>query len=472
LPGEPTAVALALDLGTTRVKAARVDARGCLFDLAAVAAPVPAGDGAVREVDPAAYRAAAEEALDRVAAGTAGDLPVGIASQRSSFLLWERDGGRPVTPIVSWQDRRAAAWCDRRRERGPDLAARTGLLLSPHYLGPKLASMLEADPDLRARAESGELRAGTLDAWLGETWGGDAGFRTDPTMAARTLLVELGVADWSDALLEETGVPRALLPVVGRSEADPVALPGRGRLTASLADQAAGLLAATGGGPRLLVNLGTGCFVLVPTGEAPRPTPGYLAGPCLAPADGPARYALEGTVNAGGAEADRHAPGPTDCPARDPAPDAFCLPDAAGVGAPYWRPEMSRVLSPAARALDDAGRRRVVLEGLLFRVRGILEDLGGAEADAVLLAGGLARDPFVAEGLAACLDRPIVRLDDPESTLAGAGRLAAGVLDLAGAGSGGDAGETIEPADRSGWLRGKYERWREWLPSALAGEEA
>jgi glycerol kinase len=457
----PVGLSIALDLGSTSIKAARLDQEGRLCDLASEASPPLAGEGVVREADPHAYLRGAESVLTRVGRGDT-SLPIGIASQRSSFVLWDRSSGEPVTPLVSWQDRRADAWCRAHAGIEDRIRERSGLLLSPHYVGPKLAAMLEADATLRRRIDSGQLVLGTLETWLVWQWTTGETHRTDPTMAARTLLYDLEAGGWSDDLFATFGLPPGIAAAVAPTMGLTVELPRLGPLAATIADQASGLVAAAGDETDVaLVNFGTGCFVLRATGEHATRRPGYLTGPVLAIQGRSPQYALEGTINGGGSVADRFGAGPTELPGRDPAPDAFCLPDSAGVGAPHWRPAGGFRLSAAADDLPGPEKRRVVLEGLLFRVREILQDLfEETPPRSVLLVGGLARDPFVAQGLAACLGREVRVLDQPEGTLLGAAKLAAGIL------TADHRGRRVEPG-RGGWLAAKYERWREWLPSAL-----
>lgn len=458
--------ALALDLGTTSVKLAALGADGRLGPPTSMPAQKPAGEGLVREVDVEVYRAAAEALLRAAPA-----LPLGIASQRSSCVLFERDSGRPRTPLISWQDRRAAAWCHRHRDLEQELFALTGLPLSAHYAGPKLAVLCERDAGLRSGLASGELLFGTLETYLAWHWS-DGEHLTDLSMAARTQLVELGTGAWSPRLLELFGVPHAALPTIAPTAGRDTRLASGQTLVASLADQASGLLAVVGpereaASPDTLVNLGTGAFVLRATGSAQPRQPGYLTGPVLGHADGSAHFALEGTINGGGATVDAMGPGPTDLPAADPTPEAFCLPDENGVGAPHWRPEVGLQLSPSARELAPAGRRRSALEGLVFRVREICDDLGPESAtQPVLLSGGLTHEPFLAPALAACLGREVHVLLEEQTTLLGAARLAAGLS----AGSGGAPAPRVRvvtpPADAA-WLRAKYGRWRSWLGELL-----
>ena len=443
------------------MKLAVLDAAGRLGAPRTRPAPRPTGSGAIRELDADAYRACAEALLADAPA-----LPLGVACQRSSFVLFERAGGRPRTPLVSWQDRRAADWCDRHRALEPELFECTGLPLSPHYAGPKLAAMIAEDPSLGAGLAAGELLFGTLETYLAWHWSGGE-HRTDLSMAARTQLADPARGVWSPRLLEVFGVAARALPTLGPSCGLGVALDGGRTWAASVADQAAGLVAALGGGERgTLVNLGTGSFVLRATGAANPRRAGYLTGPVFAAPDGRPRFALEGTINGGGATADRIAPGPTVLPSSDPAPEAFCLPDENGVGAPHWRARPAQTgaaYSAAARSLAPADRRRVTLEGLVFRVREILDDLAGErDSEAVLLSGGLTHEPFVAAALAACLGREVRVLLEEETTLLGAARLAVGLADAPAPKS-----RAVAPPPAAGWLRAKYERWRAWSSALL-----
>ena len=471
-------IALGLDLGSTRVKLGLLDAEGQLLEVRALPAPRPSGPvDSVRELDVDEYRAAAE----RLLADAPGDLPLGIASQRSSFVLWDRDG-RPATPLVSWQDRSAHGWCAAREEElGAEVARRTGLVLSPHYAGPKLAARFERDRRLLERARAGELLFGTLETYLVWHWSGGAAHETDLSMAARTLLVDLELGGFSPELCERFGVPPAILPTIAPSAGRATGL-ARHELRASLADQPSGLVASLGadaGGA--LCNLGTGVFCLRPTGTERERREGYLCGPLLSTARDGTLWALEGTINGGGATADREAPGPTELPARDPSPEAFCLPDENGLGAPHWRARQPQHFSRPDRPGPE--RRRAVLEGLVFRAHAILEDLGAADED-LLVSGGLANEPFVPSALAAVLGRPVRVLLEEESTLLGAARLAAGLgaerssvpatrevppppVRPEGAGAPDPVGGG-GPGARSGhWLRHKSFAWRAWVDGLL-----
>ncbi|HVS18932.1 MAG TPA: FGGY family carbohydrate kinase [Planctomycetota bacterium] len=447
---------LALDLGTTRVKLGALRDDGALELLDAREAPPPRGAGSVREVDAAGYAALADGLLAEH--GAPRGTRLGLASQRSSFLVWGVDDLAPRTPLVSWQDRRAAEWCAAHAQLAPRVLELTGLPLSPHYLGPKLAVLLAQRPELRAGLANGSLRVGTLETWRVARWGGP--LETDFSMAARTLLVDVAAGDWSDELLELFGVPGNALARVVDTAPRAVELENGLLLAASLADQGSGLVAAVGDEDgAALVNLGTGAFVLRSTGSRFTPRAGYLAGP-VARVAGVPRFALEGTVNGGGATADRIARGPTAIPDTDPAPDAYCLPDENGLGAPWWRSELGFTENDAARALAPAERRRVVLEGLAFRIAGHLDALA-SDVERVVLTGGLAREPFLRAALATLAPAPLFVVEEPEATLAGAARLAAGSRVPPP-----PAHACTEPP--IAWLAPKRARWRAWVESLLA----
>jgi glycerol kinase len=455
--------AAGLDLGSTRIKTGWLDGHGGLVDVRSVPAPPLGGSGGIREGDAEAYAGAAGGVLEQLSRTLPPGARLGLASQRSTFVLWERESGRPRTALVSWQDTRAADWCARNADAADPVVRRTGLVLSAHYVGPKLAAMQESDPALARELRGGGLLFGTLDCYLVWRWTVGRVHATDPTMAARTALFDIDHNDWSDTLLERFGVPRSILPRIESTTGRREALTPGPVLAASVADQPSGALALLPDEDAALVNLGTGGFVLrLASRGDPRP-PGFLVGPACAPAGGPVRYTVEGTINGAGNAVDRLGEGPTGLSRDDPSPEAFCLPDAAGLGSPHWRPDVGLELSDEAEGLDAAGRRRVVLEGLLFRIRELLEASGGSRPPrSLLLSGGLSREPFLPAGLAALLDRPIDLPEMPEGGLIGAARLAAGLDPFAD-----PPLRRVEPGPPGAYLRDKYPRWLDWMRDRL-----
>jgi glycerol kinase len=464
----PPAAAVGLDLGSTKIKAGLIDGHGRLLCVESSPAPPLAGDGLVREGDAEDYLSTARRVLRRAIAGQPRGLPLGLASQRSTFVIWDRESGAARTPMVSWQDRRAADWCDERAELAAEVVRTTGLLLSPHYAGPKLATVLRDRTELARGLGDGSLLWGNLDAWFLRRAAASAVHETDLTMAARTTMLDLSTGDWSDALLSAFGVPREALPRVRASTRAGHALSDGPTLKASLADQAAGVVATCGDDEdAVLITLGTGGFVLRPVGaRAPR-LRGYLTAPVLALPGVAHRYVLEGTVNGAGAALDRY-PGPFELPDDDdPSPDAFCIPDVAGLGAPYWNPKIGLRWTEAATTGGAATARRTLVEGLLFRLRQVLDGLerGSGRAAFVRVSGGVAALPGLLEGLAALTGRTVERLEDHEASVVGAARLAAGMPPRAAT-----RARSIEPGSLGRYLPEKYDRWRAWVEE-VAGRE-
>ncbi len=452
------ASALALDLGSTGIKAGSLTASGELVVLGKRPAPPLMGEGVVREGDPEAYRMAATELL-HLAQLTAPNAPIGIASQRSSFLLWEAASGQPVTPMISWQDRRAEPWCRARSRSAGRWPGLTGLVLSPHYAGPKLATLLKAEPALRRGLVAGELLFGTLETYLIWNWTGGRVHHTDLSMAARTMMVALGAGEWDGGLLKSFGVPKTGLPVIGPSIGLNIPV-GEGRIGATLADQAAAMLALPE--DAALINLGTGGFVLLPGGTRRKSPPGYLAGPLWGSRHNgirPEKMGLEGTINGIGPalEAVRGVAGEG---AVDLFPGLFCLPDGSGIGAPHWRPEMGTIWSDG---VPRDGRYRVMLEGIVFRVWEIVSGMAPHKRPRQLIvAGGIANEPFVAPALAACSGLAVERLIEPEATLIGAARMA-----VHGSGPAVHRIATQPVSPLGDYLPQKYRRWRRWLGRVL-----
>jgi glycerol kinase len=462
-PNRPLAVAL--DLGSTRFKLALLADNGQLYDIRSIPAPRLWGDGLIREGKPDEFLISATRLLEQLPAEAAG-IPLGLVCQRSSFTIWEKSSGRALTPMISWQDRRAAAWCDEHPAMDDLVREHAGLRLSPHYMGPKLAAMQRDSRALAGQLASGEFLLGNLDAWLIWNWTNGRAHQTDLSMGARTALLDIERRDWSAPLLDMFQVPRAVLPKLVPTRGEDVLLDVGLPLRARIADQASSAVAVLDPDHDVaLVNFGTGAFVLYPTSDATARRPGYLTAPVLGAAgnDG-VRFVLEGTINGAGPVLDQFGPGPTDLPVDDPCPGGFAIPDQAGLGSPHWRADFGLTLSAAAGSLPPMDRRRCVLEGLLFRVMEILLDLGGGRLpQRLMVSGGLAQDPGVALGLASLLGKPVAVLTEQETTLLGAARLAAGLEPYSNPWTG-----IIARTEVGAYLPAKYLRWKNWLRDLLA----
>jgi len=269
--------AIALDLGTTAIKAGLLSEDGTLTGVVARASPDVAADGGRYESDALAYAAAAEAVLSECLAQTTARPPLGLCSQRSSFLIWERATGRPVTPLISWQDGRGAESCAALRDKEGVIRDLAGLPLTAYYLAPKLRVLLRSNPSWRERLVSGEWLLGTLDTFLIWRWTGGKHYLTDASMAARTLLMDIHRQQWSPVLCELFDVPHRVLPEIRPSAGWALQLENGLVLQASMADQSAALVASIAAGqPEALVNLGTGGFVIRYLPQGRNVPDGYL----------------------------------------------------------------------------------------------------------------------------------------------------------------------------------------------------
>ena len=457
-------IAVAVDLGSSRIKATHLLADGRLTRTVAVSAPPLSGRRGVRQGSAEDYLAAAETVLKEAVSPCGADVPVAIASQRSSFLLWESAAGHPSTPLISWQDRRAQSWCQAHEERYAPLSAVTGLPLSPHYAGAKLAELFNRDARLKAAADKGRLLFGTLESYLIWRLTDRRQHQTDLSMAGRTLLADIRRGAWSDRMLAFFGLSGRILPQIVPTCGRRIPLACGGLLTASMADQAAGLFAADKDtGRTIAVNLGTGGFVMATTGPRIAHLPGYLTAPVRQTAEGAVDYALEGTINAIGPALTAH-PGPDPILEReDPHPDCYCLPDNAGIGAPFWRADIDLPFSEAARNCPPAQRRRIIMEGIIFRICRMAEDFQKIRSfSRILVSGGLSAQEFITEGLAACSNLEVAVGLETEATLWGAASLATGRPMPP------PATKTIAcPNHRGGYLRAKFQRWKIWADGIL-----
>jgi len=456
--------AIALDLGTTSIKAGLLSKEGALAGIVARVVPEVTAEGGRYESDALAYAEAADAVLAECLAQTTVHPPLGLCSQRSSFLIWERATGRPVTPLISWQDDRGAESCAALRDREGAIRDLAGLPLAPYYLAPKLRVLLHENPSWRERLSGGEWLLGTLDTFLIWRWTGGRHHLTDASMAARTLLMDIRSQQWSPLLCELFDVPRQILPEIRPSAGWALQLMNGLTLQASISDQSAALIASIATDqPEALVNLGTGGFVIryLPSGRnAPQ---GYLRTLVWQDSAGQAHFASEGTLNSIAAALAPYAV--EACRVEDLArDDIFCLAEPSGLGAPYFRGDLGLAFSAPVERLPAQRVAALLLEGIIFRVARILEDLHrefGIER--VYLSGGLSALPCLQQGIARCAPFAATYLVlQADASLAGVARLAAGapLSDTRYA-------EKVE----TGWvapeLPEKYTRWKAWLDEML-----
>lgn len=435
-----------------------------------------------------------EEVLDAVAAAIAellADPPgevvaCGLDHQGESVLAWDAKTGKPLSPVVVWQDKRSQEVLDRLSDREEEVKELSGLPFDPYFSAAKLAWLLEHDDAVEEAREAGRLRMGTVDSFLCDRLG--AGFATDASTASRTQLHKLGTPGFDRRLCEIFEVPPEVLPEARDSVGDlgtlrherwPVELPLRGQVV----DQQAALAGAACVVPgRVKATYGTGVFVLAHAGtEIPKPAGGLL--PTVAwSIDGRVEYALDGGVFAAGAMLEwlcEELGLAEDPPAlsklareAESSAGARVLPALAGIGAPWWRPSARAVISGIYGGTSGANVARAALEGIAWRVADVVAAIRETiEVETLRVDGGLTNEPLLLQLQADSIGAPV--------EAAGADATVLGSAALAAVGSG--VIESLErlpellPPDRridaerdEEWRSTEHERWREFVRATEA----
>ena len=384
----------------------------------------------------------AREAL--AAAGTE-VAALGVTNQRETVVVWDPATLQPLHRAIVWQDRRTTDLCRRLRDAGHEemVRRRTGLLLDPYFSGTKLSWLFDNNPELAARAEAGELAAGTIDSWLIACLTGGRVHATDPTNASRTLLYDLDEGGWNEELLSIMGVPRRILPQVRPSSGDfGVA---RGDLLGAdipiggvAGDQQAALYgqgcweAGTG-----KCTYGTGAFLLFNTGaERVASRHGLLTTAACNATGGPA-LALEGSIFIAGAAIQWLRDGlglledaaESEEMARSLSGNAgvHLVPAFTGLGAPWWQPDARGAITGLTRGTTREHLVRAALEAMAYGTRdvlGAMERDAGVGAAALNVDGGAARNDWLLEFMAGILGVQVRRPAMVETTALGAAGLA------------------------------------------------
>jgi glycerol kinase len=371
---------------------------------------------------------------------------IGITNQRETVVVFERSTLQPVAPAIVWQCRRSAEICAAHRAAGeePELRRRTGLLLDPYFSATKIEWLLHDQPELRTRAERGELCAATVDAWLIARLTGGRVLATDASNASRTLLYDLHSGDFSDELCAVFGVPRSMLPEVRDSAGrfgvtDPSSFLGRSIPISGVAgDQQAALFGQACTRTGMSKNTyGTGSFVLVNAGNnAPNPGHGLLTTVAWR-LDAHDTFALEGSIFVTGAGitwlrdglgliAESAQAGPIFDSVAD-AGGCFFVPAFAGLGAPYWDPQARGALIGLSAGTTRAHVVRAVVEAMAYRTRDVVEAMeraAGIRFDELRVDGGASVMDGMCQFQADLLGIPVARAQSAETTALGAAWLA------------------------------------------------
>ncbi|HEX6979595.1 MAG TPA: glycerol kinase GlpK [Alphaproteobacteria bacterium] len=448
---------LALDQGTTSTRAILFDIDGVPRSSAQVELPQIYPQPGWVEHDPEEIWRATVSVLRRALANAkveaAAVAGIGITNQRETTVLWDRRTGKPIHNAIVWQDRRTADWC--RRMAGivgdVELGARTGLLFDAYFSGSKIAWLLDNVAGARDAAQRGDLAFGTIDTFL--LWRLTEGrcHATDATNASRTMLFNLHTQDWDDELLKAFGIPRAILPEVRDSAAlfgatnkdllgAPVAIAG------IAGDQQAATVGQACFKPGMIKSTyGTGCFVVMNTGDKPVRSKNRLLTTLAYRLNGKPTYALEGSIFVSGAAIQWLRDGlklirradETEELARSikDTKGVYLVPAFTGLGAPYWDPDARGAIIGLTRDSGIAEIVRAGLEATVYQTRDLMDAMasdGAIDAAAIRVDGGMAVNDWVMQFLADQLALPVERPTVTETTAIGAAYLAGLTVGLFG----------------------------------------
>ena len=379
-----------------------------------------------------------------------GDISaIGITNQRETTIVWDKNTGKPIYNAIVWQCRRTSEYCDTLKPKSDWIRSKTGLIVDAYFSGTKIRWMLENVPGARQAAEAGDLLFGTVDTWL--VWNLTKGkvHATDYTNASRTMLFNIHALDWDDEILQELDIPRSMLPevkpssyVYGTTEMFGTNAGGQGIKIAGIAgDQHAALFGQCCYEEGQIKNTyGTGCFILMNTGEKAIDSKNGLLTTIAWGLDGPDKkveYALEGSVFIAGAAIqwlrdglrmiDHASFTETYATKVEDTGGVYVVPAFVGLGAPYWDQYARGIIVGLTRGVEKEHFIRATLESLAYQSYDVIKAM---EADAGLalktirVDGGAVANNFLMQFQSDILGVEVVRPAVVESTALGAVYLA------------------------------------------------
>ena len=368
---------------------------------------------------------------------------IGVTNQRETTVVWDRATGEPVCNAIVWQDRRTAKYCDSLHDKRDWIRGKTGLIIDAYFSATKVKWILDNVENARKRAERGELCFGTIDTWL--IWNLTKGevFVTDPSNASRTMLYNIHTLDWDDELLALFDIPRSMLPEVRASSEvygtvstryleHPVPIAG------IAGDQQAALFGQLCTEKGMLKNTyGTGCFLLMNTGDEAVTSKNNLLTTIAWKVGGKTTYALEGGVFVGGAAVQWLRDGAriirtsadinTLAATVEDNGGVYFVPALTGLGAPYWDSYARGTILGITRGTTDGHIARATLEGIAFQVYDIVKAMeadAGAQTRELRVDGGASMSDYLMQTQADIFGFDIVRPKTVETTALGVAYLA------------------------------------------------
>ena len=389
--------------------------------------------------------AVASEALAKAGASAEDIAAIGITNQRETTIVWDKTTGEPVYHAIVWQDRRTAEYCDSLVAKGLKdcYRAKTGLVIDPYFSGTKIRWILENVEGTRERAEKGELLFGTVETWLIWKLTGGKVHVTDYSNASRTMLYNIIDLKWDEEILAELGIPACMLPevkpsscVYGQTTED--LFGGAIPIAGAAGDQQSALFGQTCFKPGEAKNTyGTGCFMLMNTGEKPVFSQNGLVTTIAWGLDGKVEYALEGSIFVAGSAIQWLR---DQLRLVDSAPDSeyfarkvkdtngcYVVPAFTGLGAPHWDPYARGAILGLTRGVNKYHIIRATLDSLCYQVNDVLQAMkadSGIELAALKVDGGASANDLLMQIQADIIQAPVHRPVCVETTAMGAAYLA------------------------------------------------
>lgn len=387
----------------------------------------------------------AVEAMGMIDATAEDIAAIGITNQRETAIVWDKNTGEPVYNAIVWQCRRTSEYCDSLKEKGltEKFRLKTGLIIDAYFSATKIKWILDNVPGTRERAERGDLLFGTVETWLIWKLTKGAVHVTDYSNAARTMLFNINTLEWDDEILEELDIPKCMLPKPMPSSciygtADPSFLGGPIPIAGAAGDQQSALFGQICFEPGDAKNTyGTGCFLLMNTGEKPVFSENGLVTTIAWGLDGKVNYALEGSVFVAGAAIQWLR---DEMRIIDSAMDSeymakkvkdtngcYVVPAFTGLGAPYWDQYARGTIVGITRGVNKYHIIRATLESLAYQVNDVLTAMkadSGIELSSLKVDGGASANDFLMQTQADIITVPVNRPQCVETTAMGAAYLA------------------------------------------------
>ena len=389
--------------------------------------------------------AVAAEALAKLNVTAADIAAIGITNQRETTIVWDKNTGEPVYHVIVWQDRRTAEYCDSLVAKGlkESFRAKTGLVIDPYFSGTKIRWILENVEGARERAEKGELLFGTVETWLIWKLTGGKVHVTDYSNASRTMLYNIIDLKWDEEILKELNIPACMLPEVRPSscvygETTEDLFGGSIPISGAAGDQQSALFGQTCFNPGEAKNTyGTGCFMLMNTGEKPVFSKNGLVTTIAWGLDGKVEYALEGSIFVAGSAIQWLR---DQLRLVDSAPDSeyfakkvkdtngcYVVPAFTGLGAPHWDPYARGAILGLTRGVNKYHVIRATLDSLCYQVNDVLQAMkadSGIELAALKVDGGASANDLLMQIQSDIIQAPVHRPVCVETTAMGAAYLA------------------------------------------------